>query len=199
MKSIAVPQIFEKENMPQHFRLIIWLLMHSTGSVVHIGCGTGAATTALALRFPERKFTAIDWSDNHRLNKEQLRPKGIIELIRLLKGGAYPNVSALDQDPTGIDYDQFAPTFAIISGDHSFAGVKRESERVATAMQALGAPNAAMVWEFYEDPRKWVGVKNYVDGINFPHVYRAPGAGLAFRLFNPTKETRNELGLLQVS
>lgn len=128
---------------------------HSKGDIVEIGCNNGVTTAKLATKFSKRHVWGID---HFQLS---LKPEQQSEVPELNEIGFFaanlPNVSIVVVDSN--DYKFPASVDAIfIDGDHSYEGVKRDSEKALKHLK-----KGVIVWhDANEDAPEWCGVYKFL-------------------------------------
>lgn len=126
MKSIAIPAstlpVGRTHWTPERdIRPLLWLIERSAGDILEIGCADGCTTRILAESFPRRQIYAVDWSANPV--SDTCRPANLCEQAAQL-----PNVHVIDTDSRSVSYPE-SIGFVYIDGDHSWDGVRADSER----------------------------------------------------------------------
>ena len=116
------------KTKPWEVAWLLWKLSLTPGNILEVGAHYGETTREFALAYPDRLVYAVDYPGNPTLSVEQLQdlpPSAkAVEAARDL-----PNVRVLLQDSRSLDYSTLPDIgFVFIDGDHSFDGVRADSE-----------------------------------------------------------------------
>lgn len=160
-------------------KILIGLARQTQGDIVEIGCSSGLTTRNLAHAFPEWTIHAVDWTENAHLNEMQTseKPMVVAEVARDLK-----NVKTYD-----IDSHQFVypPNigFVFIDGDHSYQGVKGDTEIAV----AYGQKQSLMIVWHDVNSVYYPCVTQYLDEINNSHyeIFAIESTMLAYCWMKP--------------
>lgn len=143
-------------DLTMHF-LTALVLLYQPRTVVEVGTFDGETTVALAQALPSAVVYGLDlyteWAE------PLIKTWGVQDRVRLIRG---PSQDTIAQLPDGID-------FAYIDGDHTFEGVKADTEKLEPKLI-----NGAII-AFHDT--NGPGVREYVLG-------RFRQTGVEFRLFN---------------
>jgi SAM-dependent methyltransferase len=167
-----------------------WTALHETqalchlarsmdGAILEMGCNEGRTTFDLATTNPNRFVLAVDYSgEDDTLCPEQKYEKPTRERIGqharhlpnvrvfhaksmhlpLDRGDVNDAITAYANNPhwkTGI-------RFFFVDGDHSYAGVKADTEHVLAYLRRLGG-TAMIAWhDVYDSGLEWIGVHDYL-------------------------------------
>jgi predicted O-methyltransferase YrrM len=176
---------------PDHdVRAILWLARGAPGGILEIGCHTGRTTGDLAREFPHREIIAVDCSDTMagaalpvQQRHEQPGAAQIGELVKDM-----PNVRVFDCQSgkflrkliNGDEVIKVPIGFVFIDGNHSYDGVKADTELAMEYLRTHGG--GTVVWhDVYDDGPAWIGVRRYLEDEIAPHhpVRRIQGTWLA--------------------
>lgn len=163
-------------------RWLVWKARQYPGDVLEIGCYHGEMTREFAAMYPTRHVWTVDWAENSTLpdfqRPEVLPASRIGECVRY-----FPNVSLLLQDSKTIDYNRLPGiSFVYIDGDHSYEGVKADSERVLDYFKRnpTSCRPACVVWHDYAQDGWTEGVGRYLDSRTDLDLVRVDGSTLVY-------------------
>lgn len=151
-----------------------WLAEQLPGNILEVGCYRGQTTLALATTNPGKTIFAIDRVSREGLDASQASPTSetICELAR-----GERNVVFVEGDSTKLDWLRLKDiSLVFIDGDHSFDGVKADSDKAFEYYTKSKLANACIVWHDYGQP---FGVTDFVNCITSPEVYHLRGTMLA--------------------
>lgn len=134
---------------------------HSTGNILEIGCSQGLTTRDIAINFPHKKIYAVDTLG--AVNSEQVNEKPNRDTI-CRWARHLPNVEVVAVDSQTFDFYQFCPDFdfAFIDGDHTYDGVKRDTENLV--FKRPFGRQLTLAWhDYYTNCPSWCGVSHYLD------------------------------------
>ncbi len=143
---------------------LIWLVRMTTGNLLEIGCNEGFTTQYLAQAFPSRIIYGVDSPV-----LSGIHPAQRIEVPRTVGARArhLPNVRVVDGDFALLNLSILQDIgFVFIDGDHTYAGVKRDTEKVLRLME--GRSGGIIAWHDYasaeEEPNhpEWLRVGRYL-------------------------------------
>ena len=158
---VTLPIHFNYYTPANEQKLLVSLIGGTRGNVLEIGCNEGHTTRNFALSFPNKKVYAVDYSGSNEVMcgeqaKENLPPEKIGHLAKEI-----PNVIVVDIDSRTFDYKDKNIGFVFVDGDHSYNGVKSDTEN---ALKGINS-NGVIAWhDFLEENAKetWVGVRKYL-------------------------------------
>jgi hypothetical protein len=195
MKSVPYPDEARKIHLdfqgprwtPAHeVQWLIWkcLSMHSaTGPVVEIGCNEGRTLRELAMALPDRLCVGVDCSSVASMCAQQSAERPPVGRV-----GFYArdlsNVVVIDCHPTKVwaqrHYWRGSLGLIFIDGDHSFEGVREDTEHALHRIQRLGGGTIA--WhDCYPEAPAWCSVYSFLEDLSMSNnVYRVEGSWLAY-------------------
>jgi hypothetical protein len=173
-KTIPLPQDSQEIQLdeslarltPAHeVKYLCWLARQAAGNVVEIGCNMGLTTRDLAVTNPDTIVYAVDYfGEDFPLATEQRgerpSPQNFCLYARNL-----PNVVCIHQLSARLNYRALRNVKLIfIDGDHSFEGVRADTEAALAFLRTAGG--GWLAWhDYYEGGPDWVGVRRYVDSL----------------------------------
>lgn len=147
---------------PPEAHCLYWMAQGNDGAILEIGCREGSTTFCLASFFPERQIYGLDYSAGTTMLPEQQNEQS----GEIGKHADFmPNVRIYDTNSRTLDYSIFPERVStiFIDGDHSYEGVKRDTELALAYLQAQNHP-FSIVWHDYGDKApSWVGVNRYLN------------------------------------
>ena len=155
-------------TIEEEARIILWLAGKTQGNCVEIGCNEGMFTRALAEWYPGKRVYAVD-SPYIDLVAEQ-------EYERVKEVGKFaahlPNVTVVSASSRSFFYPPNV-TFAFIDGDHTYEGVKADTEK------AMLYEPQIIAWHDYRPDSEWMGVARLLnemvnDGVELVQVEGTP-------------------------
>lgn len=160
---------------PTHdLALVLSLASCTHGAIAEVGCNSGGSTSSLATHFPDRKIYAIDYSGSDQIMPQAQKTENIPADMIAVSAKHFPNVVIMDMDSRRLDYKSLDPVaFVFIDGDHSFDGVKADTELALNGVISGGIvswhdvlPADIRIAEAKFGGRKvdlsWVGVRKYL-------------------------------------
>lgn len=161
---------FTQRWTPDHDTKVVCALAHSVqGDILEIGCNNGTTTRELALQFPERTIVGLDFvSKTPTMVKEQHYEIPWGEFGKHVVG--MRNVELLNQNSRTFDYSKY-PNLRIvfIDGDHSYAGVKADTELALGAFDdrdrefPYAGPRLIMWHDVHPSLPDWCQVWSYLE------------------------------------
>jgi len=156
--------IFTKVHEVQ---FLCWLSRQIEGDIAEIGCNSGGTTSELAFHNLDKLIHAIDYTgidDTMCLQQKKEKPSDG-DLCRFARD--LPNVRVYNMKSKAFKYDAVSSNRPIglvfIDGDHSFDGVKTDTD---LAMSYLKPQGGVIAWHDYKSAdSKWLKVKYYIDNI----------------------------------
>ena len=135
------------------------------GNILEIGCHYGGTTQAVAESVPEKIVYAVDYvSTTPTMAPEQCHEmphsdEGIGHHAKHLANARIMQMNSFDLQYS--DFNNIRMVF--IDGDHSYKGVKTDSEKAMAHFNSTGG--GLILWHDYYDTdptNDWVGVKGYL-------------------------------------
>jgi hypothetical protein len=197
---IELPTSVPRWTPAHEVKVLCWLASQVDGDILEIGCNEGMTTRDLALHNPTKTVLAVDCcnTDDNVCSQQKWERPALESLGRHARELANVRLSHIKS--TDIDYrrPEFATVrFIFIDGDHSYAGVKADSERALQHLERVG--EGIIVWhDCYEGAPEWVGVQRYLETELVPSrsIERIDGTWLAtFRLGGTFKTSSSRWGL----
>lgn len=154
---------------PDHdLQLLYWLGEQTTRDIVEIGCNKGITTALLADAFMDKTIIGVDCAEVRIRNRAQaVEQPSVTEMGMHARNRS--NVLLVDCDSAGFSYEAFAPdaSMIFIDGDHTFGGVKLDSERALAFLSKQPSDWVRIiVWHdafVAEHPTApWIGVGRYL-------------------------------------
>lgn len=145
---------------PQETQLLAFLSTQAPlGAILEIGCNNGLTTREFALSNPDRMVYAVDFvSPLNTMVDEQQYELPTQEFGKWCAG--LPNVQLFNENSREWDYTRAPFTFVFVDGDHSYEGVKADTERALAHLPS----GSILVWHDYEPTHPaWCQVKRYID------------------------------------
>jgi predicted O-methyltransferase YrrM len=146
-------------------RALCWLALQTEGNIVEIGCNEGLTTRDLALTNPDKKIFAVDYIGNHDTMKPEQNGEKPLPDHFCWRAKDLPNVSPLMSKSADLDYASLENVrFVFIDGDHSYEGVRRDTEKALAHLRRTGG---LIVWhDVYPEQPLWCGVWQYLNELN---------------------------------
>lgn len=169
-------------------QLVVYYSKQIDGDILEIGCNIGRTTVELAKHNPLKKIIGIDYSESKNLMVSQ--QKGECpgkNLGRLAKN--MENVEIINIKSEDFNYENYPNIrFIFIDGDHSYSGVKKDSEKAIPHIKKYGG---IILWHDYHDTTEWCGVKKYIDELisNNENIKIIKDSWLAIMIVNKTEDT----------
>lgn len=145
---------------PMETQLLAWLSTQApAGDILEIGCNNGLTTREFALSNPDRTVYAVDFVEVHNtMVAEQQYELPTQEFGKWCSN--LPNVRLFNENSRTWDYTRAPFSFVFIDGDHSYEGVKADTERALAHLPS----GSVIVWHDYEASHpEWCQVKRYID------------------------------------
>lgn len=145
---------------------LLWLIKkHCNGNILEIGTWYGKTTYELAVRHPEKKVYTMDYMELD-LNLSENEIKTRVKLKREI--GAYAksceNVVFLYENSQIFDLDSLhGVDFIFIDGNHSYEGVKTDTEKSIEYLRKNGGGTIA--WHDVKT-RRITQVPDYIDHLS---------------------------------
>lgn len=162
----AAPGEFGAIPSPRELAILCALAAQCPGNILEIGCNLGNTTRRLATSSPTKTVYGIDFvSETLTMCEEQAHeaPRSEAEIGK--HAAHLPNTRIANLNSADLDYARLTNvTMIFIDGDHSYAGVKTDSEKAIRYLTATGG--GLIVWHDYyptDSRNHWVGVKAYID------------------------------------
>lgn len=158
---------------PAHeIQCLCWFAQQTKGAILEIGCNEGRTTRELALTNPDRLVIGVDYTgSDDTLCQEQKgeKPTVVGRYAAMLPNVRFINAKSADLPihfPNIADNDP-SIGFIFIDGDHSYHGVKEDSElalEITVGNIAGGGPGTIIAWhDCYDNAPGWVGVKTFLE------------------------------------
>jgi SAM-dependent methyltransferase len=165
-------------------KALIWLAKQTRGNILEVGCNEGYTTYYLARALPDRIVHGVDSTKLLRIHPEQRHevPGFVGRRARHL-----PNVRIFEEDFASFDLNCVENVgFVFIDADHTYEGVKRDTEKVFRFLN--GRIDAMVAWHDFASSEEesnhpeWLRVGKYVrdelsDRLD---VYRVGGTTVAY-------------------
>lgn len=144
-------------------KLLVYLAGTVEGGILEIGCNNALTTREFALAYPDRQVIGVDYlSEANTMVPEQQYERPVEEFGKWAAG--IPNITLMVQNSRTLDYDSLGDIGVIfIDGDHSYEGVKADTEKALAYAQKRGKPTLIMWHDYNEHHPAWVRVKAYID------------------------------------
>jgi hypothetical protein len=143
---------------------LVWRSRKTTGNILEIGTHLGGTARNLAKENPDKIIYTVDWvTDTPTMQKEQLGDMPTMETAGKLAAGC-SNVVQILQNSRDFDYFGKDIGFVFIDGDHSYDGVKADTE-LALKSHCDEPRHMTIVWhDFYPGEwNGWCGVPKYLN------------------------------------
>ena len=162
---------------------LIGLARQTDHCIVEVGTQYGHTCLELARAFPNRHIITIDNSKAPTMCDGQMEEKlPIREIGHLVRG--LPNVLQADCDSAHFLCGTLKIGMVLIDGDHSYAGVKRDTEhwmQYFRTHSSGGMPRFIAWHDAHEDRPAWIGVLEYLTKEITPRPWkRVDGTLLAY-------------------
>lgn len=162
--SIPVDDGRPRFTAPHEVQALCWLARRTPGDILEIGCNEGRTTRDLALNNPDKRVFGVDYAGRRNTlcpgqKHERPRAAHIGRLARDLPNASIRNFNSrkltLSRKPLS------SVQFIFIDGDHSYAGVKADTEIALRHIRRQRC--GTIVWhDFHQDPPEWLQVYAYL-------------------------------------
>lgn len=148
---------------PHETQLLVHLAGTVAGNILEIGCNNALTTREFALAYPDRQVFGIDYVEEvNTMVPEQQYERPVQEFGKWAHD--LPNVTLRLQNSRTLDYAALPDIGVIfIDGDHSYEGVKADTELALAYAFARKNPTLVMWHDYNADHPAWVQVKAYLD------------------------------------
>jgi hypothetical protein len=183
MKIVPYPQAAKEIPLDYHgprwtpaheVQYLCWLAQQTQGGILEIGCNEGRTTRELALANPNRFVMGVDYTGpDDTLCPGQKGEKPAAEFIgchaQMLTNVQIFNTQSGHLANVLPDIRQNKPPigFIFIDGDHSYRGVKEDTELaldILASNVATAGVGGIIAWhDCYESAPEWVGVTSYLE------------------------------------
>jgi precorrin-6B methylase 2 len=169
--AIPVDESHPRFTAPHEVQALCWLARQTSGDILEIGCNEGRTSRDLAVANPNKRVFAIDYAGRDATlcpgqKHEKPTAANIGRLARDL-----PNVSIRNVKSQHINLSRkplSSVRFIFIDGDHSYAGVKTDTEMALAHIERFS--QGTIVWhDCHQDPPEWLKVYEYLDREVAPH------------------------------
>ena len=133
----------------------------TNGNIVEIGSNKGHTTLLMASNFLNKTVYTIDYSGTITMPNGQAheQPSIIAEYAEFM-----PNVNVIDHDSHTFNYNSLLNvTTFFIDGDHSYEGVKADTEKAIEYLESHNGGYILMHDYRLDNKYPWMGVRKYVD------------------------------------
>jgi len=125
---ICLQDFGRRPTTKNDIRALLQLLNEVDGNVLEVGAWYGKTTYELAIRYPGKMFFTVDWLDNDVSKREQNARAEFDDICKYAKH--LNNVKYIYKPSGQIKYEHFENIqFVFIDGDHSYDGVKVDTEK----------------------------------------------------------------------
>jgi precorrin-6B methylase 2 len=145
----------------REWNLIYHYILLTNGNIAEIGAHKGDTTILMATNFPNKTIYAIDYTGGITMSKDQQHEKPLIIAERATH---MPNVTIIDHNSRTLDFNKLnnVTTF-FIDGDHSYEGVKSDTENAIKYLKSHNGGYILMHDYRLDNKYPWMGVRKYVD------------------------------------
>ena len=148
---------------------LIHLVREVPGDILEIGCNTGITTKELAEAFPDRTVYGVDFvlAKESMTEKQKWEAPAAVGII----ARHLHNVRIFEESSFTLDYRKAGSLKIIfIDGDHSYEGVRRDTEKAMDHLRATGG--GRIIWHDYHDREsEWCAVKRYLNDSVPEHTF----------------------------
>lgn len=146
-------------------KIIRHLSKQTNGNILEIGCHTGITTLELLDANPTKHVYAVDYTGNLPTVVKEQAYEIPTEIGKFIKNEQ--RVTLYDIRSAEFPYTkEMDIRFIFIDGDHSYNGVKTDTERALEYFKSNHI-NGMIVWHDYSETHpSWVQVKRYVDELS---------------------------------
>lgn len=168
-ESQLLPLVGQPGWTPAHeVKYLCWLARQVPGDILEIGCNNGQTTLELATACPDKTIYACDWTGEPTMDLaqrgEQPPPERLCELARHL-----PHVRVFNSPSADLAYERLDLGLIFIDGDHSYDGVRLDTEKALRYFAAHPAGERGtryILWhDCYPEAPHWCGVWRYLGGL----------------------------------
>jgi hypothetical protein len=158
-------------------KILCYLSDRIDGNILEVGCNRGGTCYMLAVRNKERVVIGIDNSGERTMWPYQQWEQPKAEDIGI-DSKHLPNVIIYDHNSRTFDYEDLGGvTFIFIDGDHTYEGVKADTEKALEYLKKRYG--GVIVWHDYKTD-EW-GVKKYVEELaENMEIYHFAGSWIAY-------------------
>ena len=122
--------------------LLAYIEWNGKGSILDIGCGSGALSIKLAKKFPDAKITGIDyWGKEWDYNKKQCQQNAVIE-------GVSDRIDFLKGDASQLPFED--ESFDIVVSNFTFHEVKSAKNKNDVIKEALRIVKRGGIFVFHD-------------------------------------------------
>jgi len=148
---------------------LIHLVREVSGDILEIGCNLGITTKELAEAFPDRTVCGVDFVLAKESMTEKQKWEAPTEVGSIAKH--LSNVRIFEESSFTFDYRKAgSPKIIFIDGDHSYEGVRRDTEKAMDYLRATGG--GRIIWHDYHDRESdWCSVKRYLNDCVPEHTF----------------------------
>jgi SAM-dependent methyltransferase len=161
---IPVDEAAPRFTAPHEVQALCWLARQTRGDILEIGCNEGRTTGDLARNNPDKRVFAVDYAGrDDTLCAGQKHEKPLAARIGHL-ARHLPNVTIRNLNSQQINLARkplSSVRFIFIDGDHSYAGVKADTELALAHLTRCR--EGTIVWhDFHDDAPEWLRVHEYL-------------------------------------
>jgi precorrin-6B methylase 2 len=162
--AIPVDEGHPRFTAPHEVQALCWLARQTSGDILEIGCNEGRTSRDLALANPDKHVFAIDYAgpgDTLCPGQKHEKPDAA-RIGRLARD--LPNVSVRNVKSPHLNLTRkplSGVQFIFIDGDHSYAGVKADTEMALAHLRRRG--QGTIAWhDCHTEPPEWLKVYEYL-------------------------------------
>lgn len=157
-KKITLAPMGRRPTNKNDVRALLQLCGKVAGNVVEIGAWEGKTTFELASRYTKKKFYTFDWLENTVSDREQAArsvPENLCMYAKDLLNVYYSYMPSYKINYAALDMVDMI----FIDGDHSYAGVKADTEKAL----AFLAPQGRGIIAWHDARNGTFGVPHYLN------------------------------------